>query len=244
MSKARRTSPAPRSRSASARRPRSDAPGRDGPHELALALVAPAAGARRAEQALEDLRVVRGVQDEQSHPAEHRLVHALHDARRPPRRARCAPTRSARRCRPGLPASARARAAGASPCARARRSPERLGDARGDRAVHPVRVQRAHLRLVALVDVLAPHRDPQHSLTPTRLAGGQPNSNPRGTARTAAGSPYRGPARRETLHACSPLITSPGATWRASGRSDRRSARAAAPRSRAALSAAARTARA
>jgi hypothetical protein len=38
---------------------------------------------------------------------------------------------------------------------------QRLRKARSDRGVHPVRVQRANLGLVAFVDVLAPHGDPQ-----------------------------------------------------------------------------------
>ena len=51
----------------------------DGPHQFALALVAPAQVAGGAEQAAEDLRVVPGVQDEQPHAAEHRLLHAFDD---------------------------------------------------------------------------------------------------------------------------------------------------------------------
>ena len=42
---------------------------------------------------------------------------------------------------------------------------EQFGQARGDRAVHALRIERAHLGLVALVDVLAPYGHPHHSLT-------------------------------------------------------------------------------
>ena len=92
-----------------------------------------------------------------------------------------------------------------------------------------------------VVDV-SPHTVTRsNSLTRTPLAGGQPNSNPRGIARSRAGSPYRGVASlMRPCTACSPLITSPGPTWKASERSDRRSGRAAAPRSPDAPSAAAR----
>ena len=54
---------------------------------------------------------------------------------------------------------ARARAAPASRSAPAPRRRAATRRPRGDRAVHPVGIQRAHLGLVALVDVLAPHGD-------------------------------------------------------------------------------------
>src|SRR4029077_6393503 len=48
-----------------------------GPHGLALAVLAPAKPAARAHQAHEDLRLVSGVQHDESHPVEHPRVHAV-----------------------------------------------------------------------------------------------------------------------------------------------------------------------
>ena len=136
--------------------------GVDGPHQLALAVVAPAQAARGAEQALEDLRVVRRVQGEQAH------------RRRAPRRARARrPRRRPRSCAVWphqVSTSVSASTASVQPvlglvaasrCARETRVAQPRGQTRGDRGVHPVGVERAHVLLLALVDVLAPHRHSQ-----------------------------------------------------------------------------------
>ena len=47
------------------------------PDQLAVALTAPAQRARRTHQLAEDLRPVTGVQDDEAHPRQHVLVHAL-----------------------------------------------------------------------------------------------------------------------------------------------------------------------
>ena len=53
---------------------------------------------------------------------------------------------------------------------------EQLAQAGGDRLVHAVRVDLPHLRVAALVDVLAPHRDAHHGFpsvvaaNPSRLS--------------------------------------------------------------------------
>ena len=86
--------------------------GIDGPDHLALAagVRPPAQRAGGAHEALEDLRVVRGVEDDQAHA---RPARARARARRPrprPGRARRGPTRSGRRSRPARLPSGRARA--------------------------------------------------------------------------------------------------------------------------------------
>src|SRR5690606_36227290 len=53
--------------------------GHDRPHPLLVRRLAPAKGARRAHQPLEDLRIVGGVQRDQSHALEHTPVHPFDD---------------------------------------------------------------------------------------------------------------------------------------------------------------------
>ena len=86
----------------------------DRPDQLALAFVAPAQVARRPEQRLEDLRVVRRSAG-RAGPC--RRAPPDGRARRPrrrPGRGRCAPTTSTRRCCPGRLEADHARAARAS----------------------------------------------------------------------------------------------------------------------------------
>ena len=127
--------------------------GGDRPHQLALALVAPAQAARRAEQALEDLGVVAGVQDDEPHAAEHRLVHAVDD-------------RVVDLVVGGVPPPGQ-HVGGVEHLGRQsvlvlleRRRPHgpEVGERRGERAVDTVGVDRAHVILRALVHVLVPDR--------------------------------------------------------------------------------------
>ena len=100
------------------------------------------------------------MQDEQSHTPEHRFVHPRDDLVGdvvvrdvpPPRQDVGLGQHVGRQPVLGL---LERRGAHLHPLA------QRLRQARGDRGVHPVRIQRAHLGLVAFVDVLAPHGDPQ-----------------------------------------------------------------------------------
>ena len=135
-----------------------------GPHQLALALVAPAQAARGAEQAAEHLRVVArsAARAAPCRPAPRRAP-ARRPRRRPPRGPR-APTRSARRSRPAPPRAARARAGPAWRCGPARAPPSCAREAGRDRGVHPVGVDLAHRRVAVLVEVLAPHGDAHRGL--------------------------------------------------------------------------------
>ena len=86
----------------------------------------------------------------------------------------------------------------------------------------PVRVNRPHRGLVALVDVLSPHGHPHSSsLTPEPLAGGQPH--PRSSA--AITESQRRAAR--LVQPCTRHTTSRGATWGREALRPGRAARAA-----------------
>jgi putrescine oxidase len=150
--------------------------GVDGPHELALALVAPAQAAGGAEQAAEDLRVVPGVQHEQPHAAKHRVLDPVDDRVvdlvvryvAPPRQHVGGVDDGSAQPVLGL---LERRGAHAHVVA------QQLAEARRDRAVDSVGIDRAHVRLLALVHVLAPdgHADHAQSLSPS---GALPRSAP------------------------------------------------------------------
>jgi hypothetical protein len=140
-------------------------PGGDGPHQLALALVAPAQAARRAEQAPEGLGVVAGMQDEQPHAPQHGVLHTrghgVVDVL-----VRGVPP-------PGQHVGFREDRVGQAVLGlleRRRPGPHPIAElglqALGDGGVHPVRVDRPDVLLFTLVDVLAPHRHPQRLHAP------------------------------------------------------------------------------
>ena len=175
----------------------------DAPHELALALVAPAQAARGAEQPLEDLRVVAGVEHEQAHAAEHGGVHAVDDRVvdlvvgdvAPPGQHVGGVEHVLREPVLGLLLGGGAYL-------------ELSGEALGDRAVDAARVDRAHLLLLALMDVLVPDGHSQllirHRLRCTRprpasaSRGGRPASYVARSAMMQTSSPNRWPAKLPT----------------------------------------------
>ena len=127
--------------------------GVDRPHQLALARVAPLEAARGAEQALEDLRVVAGVQDDEPHAAQHRLVHAVDDLVGDLVVRRVAP--------PGQHVGALEHLGGQAVLGlleRRRADGAEVGERGGEGAVDAVGVDRAHVVLRALVHVLVPDR--------------------------------------------------------------------------------------
>ena len=120
--------------------------GVDRPDQLALALVAPAQGAARCP-AGGGRSWSSGRSAARAGPCRRARRRAPgRRRRRRPRRGRRAPTRSARPWPRSPRRRGRAPAARASRCARRTRSPSRSLEAGGDRRVHPVGVDGAHVR--------------------------------------------------------------------------------------------------